>query len=130
MWKILKIHGKELNQLFTSLFHDRGRYHTETSPLVCRANQWTGFYMTMASVMKELKAKESESSKIIKTEHQEQPLRGVARKRCSDNMQQMYRRTPLPKCDFNNVAKQLYWNHTSEWVFFCKFAAYFSKTFS
>ena len=29
-------------------------YLLETSPLICRANQWTGFYMIMASVMKEL----------------------------------------------------------------------------
>ena len=29
-------------------------YHTETSPLICRANQWTGFYMMGTSVMKEL----------------------------------------------------------------------------
>ena len=28
----------------------------ETSPMICRANQWTGFYMIMASVMKELKS--------------------------------------------------------------------------
>ena len=35
------------------LFHDGGRYLIETSPLICRANQWTGFYVT-ASVMKEL----------------------------------------------------------------------------
>ena len=26
---------------------------------------------------------------------------------CSENMQQIYRRTPIPKCDFNKVAKQL-----------------------
>ena len=26
------------------------------------------------------------------------------RKRCSENMQQTYRRTPIPKCDFNKVA--------------------------
>ena len=31
-------------------------------------------------------------------------------KRCSKNMQQIYRRTPMRKCDFNKVAKQLYWN--------------------
>ena len=43
------------------------------------------------------------------------------RKRCSENMQQIYRRTPKPKCDFNKVAKQIYWNHTSAWVFSCKF---------
>ena len=39
----------------TSLtLYDGGRYHIETSPLICRANQWTGFYMITASVMKEL----------------------------------------------------------------------------
>ena len=36
------------------LFYAGGRYHIETSPLVCCANQWTGFYMITASVMKEL----------------------------------------------------------------------------
>ena len=33
--------------------------------------------------------------------------RVVLRKRCSENMQQIYRRTPLPKCDFNKIEKQL-----------------------
>ena len=36
----------------------------------------------------------------------------------------------MSKCDFNKVAMQLDWNHTSAWVFFCKFAAYFQNTFS
>ena len=36
------------------LFHDRGRNHIETSPLIRGANQCTGFYMITASVMKEL----------------------------------------------------------------------------
>ena len=27
----------------------------ETSPLICRANQWTGFFMITASIIKELK---------------------------------------------------------------------------
>ena len=40
-----------------SLFHDGGRYHIETSPLICSANQWTGFSMIRASVMKELTIK-------------------------------------------------------------------------
>ena len=35
-------------------FQDAGRYHIETSPSICRANQWTGFYMITASVLKEL----------------------------------------------------------------------------
>ena len=39
---------------------------------------------------------------------QKEPLRGVLQKRCSENMQQIYRRTPMPKSDFNEVEKQLY----------------------
>ena len=35
-------------------------------------------------------------------------FRGVLRKRCSENMAQIYRGTPMPKCDFNKVAKQIY----------------------
>ena len=34
---------------------------------------------------------------------QKQPHRDVLKKRCSENMQQSYRRTPLPKCDFNKL---------------------------
>ena len=33
------------------------------------------------------------------------------------------------KCDLNKAPLQLYWNHTSAWVFSCKFAAYFQNTF-
>ena len=58
-----------------------------------------------------------------------QLLRGVPWKRCSKNMQQIYRRTPMPKRNFNKVAKQFYWNHTSVWVLSCKFVAYFQNTF-
>ena len=49
---------------------------------------------------------------------QKRPSKGVLRKRCSENMQQIYRRKPMPKCGFNKVAKQLYWNHTSAWDMF------------
>ena len=35
----------------------------------------------------------------------------------------------MPKCDSNKVALQLYRNHTSAWVFSCKFATYFQNTF-
>ena len=37
-----------------------------------------------------------------------QPFRGVLRKKCSEDMQQNYRRTPMLKFDFNKVALQLY----------------------
>ena len=36
----------------------------------------------------------------IDCNQQKQPFRGVLRKRCSENMQQMYRKKPMPKCDF------------------------------
>ena len=62
-------------------------------------------------------------------ERQKQPFRGVLSKRCSENVQQICSRTPMPKCDLNKVALQLYWNHTLAWVFSCKFAAYFQNTF-
>ena len=58
------------------------------------------------------------------------PPRGVLRRRCSKNMQQIYRRTPMPECDFNKAANQLYLNHTLAWVFSCKFAAIFRTSFT
>ena len=61
---------------------------------------------------------------------QKQPPRSVPRKRCSENMKQTYRRTAIPECDFNKVAKKHYWNRTSALIFSCKFAAYFQNTFS
>ena len=35
---------------------------------------------------------------------QKQQPTGVLKKRCSENMQQIYRRAPMPKCDFNKAA--------------------------
>ena len=49
---------------------------------------------------------------------QKQLSRSVLRKRSSGNMHQIYRRTPVPKCDFNKVA-----------LLSCKFAAYFRTPF-
>ena len=31
-------------------------------------------------------------------------------KRCSENMQEIYRRTPMPKCDFNKFGMLLFIN--------------------
>ena len=61
--------------------------------------------------------------------NQKQPTRGVLGKRCSENMQQIYQRTPMSKCDFNKVDLQLYWNQTSTtWGFSCKFTVYLQNT--
>ena len=50
---------------------------------------------------------------------QKQPSTGAFIKKCPENMQQIYRRTPMPKGDFQKVALQIYWNHTSAWMFSC-----------
>ena len=60
------------------------------------------FCISLNKRSKDKKSKDSTKS----TMSQKQSPRGVPRKRCSENMQQTYRRTPMPKCDFNKVAKQ------------------------
>ena len=50
-------------------------------------------------------------------------------KRCSEKMQQIYRRTPMPKFDFNKVALQFCLNHTLAWVCPFQLVPYFQKTF-
>ena len=41
---------------------------------------------------------------LIISTTQKQPPRRFPWKRCFENMQQIYRRTPMPKCDFSKVA--------------------------
>ena len=46
---------------------------------------------------------------------QKQPSRDALRKGCPKNMKQIYRRTPMAKCDFNKVAMQVnYVNNASQ----------------
>ena len=46
--------------------------------------------------------------KIIATrKNHKQPPRGVLRKRCSESIQQIYRRAPMLKCNFNKVARNV-----------------------
>ena len=60
---------------------------------------------------------------------QKQSSRGVLTKRFSENMQQVYKRITMPKCDFNKVSSQLYRNRTSTWVFSCKLLHIFRTPF-
>ena len=53
---------------------------------------------------------------------QKHSSRAVLRKKCSEKMQQIYRRTPMSKCDFNK-------NRTSAWVFSCNVDAFFQNNF-
>ena len=62
-------------------------------------------------------------------EHSEAALQGCSYEKVFwKYTQQTYWRTPMLKCDFNKIALQLYWNHTSAWAFSCKFAVYFQNT--
>ena len=45
-------------------------------------------------------------SKLFQRIFQKQPSRGIFKNRCSENMHQIYRITPMRKCDFNKVALQ------------------------
>ena len=60
--------------------------------------RWLLLYLSRKKVFKYLASKNA---------NQKLPFRGDAMKMCSENMQQIYRRRPLPKYNFN-VAKQLY----------------------
>ena len=64
----------------------------------------------------------------INMERKKKPFRVVLRKSCSENMQQIYRRTPISKCDcvicnFIEIALR----HGCSLY---EFAAYFQNTFS
>ena len=61
--------------------------------------------------MKEITGKFQEKNQslptTIETENgiiQKEPPKGVLRKMCSENMQQIYKKTPMLKCDVNKVA--------------------------
>ena len=55
---------------------------------------------------------EGHSAVLEKTEA---AIQSILKKRCSENIQHIYRRTPMPECDFKKVAFQLYWNRASAW---------------
>ena len=54
VFSLLTLNSNCLLSSIYKFFHDGGRYHIETSPLIYRANQWTGIYMITVSLMKEL----------------------------------------------------------------------------
>ena len=58
---------------------------------------------------------------------QKQPSRDVLRKRCSENMQQIYRSIPMPNCDFNKVAKATFLKSHSDIDVFLLICCIFSE---
>ena len=97
-------------------------FRTHSGDFFCTDHLWATTFVFLFFLFLSEKYSKGNSANI-----QKQPSIGVLIKRCSENVQQIYRRTPIQKCDFNIVA--LYWNHTSTWVFSCKFDAYFRNTF-
>ena len=67
---------------------------------------------------------------------QKHPFKGVRIKRSSEKIQQFYRKTSMPKSDFNKVAKQnIAHGHGFSpvnllYLFQSKLAVYFHNTFS
>ena len=45
----------------------------------------------------------SRNMSVLSIQCRKHPFRGVLIKRCSENMQQIYKRTPIPKCDSNFI---------------------------
>ena len=54
LWSLYVKNCLTLLNIF-KIVHDGCLYHTETSPLIYRENEWTDFYMIGTPVMKELK---------------------------------------------------------------------------
>ena len=54
--------------------------------------------------MRRLATNVSADNFLLPLVFQNQPFRVVLKKSCSENMLQIYRRAPMPKCDFNKVA--------------------------
>ena len=75
-------------------------------------------FLLLASIIMQLES-------ALNNLYQKQPSREILRRKmCSENMQQIYRRKPMPKYDLLNL-------HLA-WVYMlsCKFAAYFQNTLS
>ena len=60
---------------------------------------------------------------------QKQLPKCVLRKKCSENMHQIYRRKPMLNCDFNKVDRNFIETSLSSWLFSCKCTAYLQNTF-
>ena len=91
---------KRLAQVFSCEFCEISKNTFFTEPL-----RTTASICTQANIILAISSRSSRFRSVLR--------------RCSENMQQIYRRTAL----------QLYRNLTSAWVFFCKFVAYFQNTF-
>ena len=96
---------------FVSDFCENANLFNNFFPLICTPMQNTSIlppflYRTNARITS-FHVTKADILLIVKTLDQKQPVRGILRKRCAENMQQIYRRTHTQKCDFNKVPLQL-----------------------
>ena len=68
---------------------------------------WSSWYSWSLFFLSSYLSYELKTSHLIENYKQKQPSRGILKKSCSKKMQQVYRRAPMPKCNFNKVAKHL-----------------------
>ena len=77
----------------STLFGNRSSHFDNTSS---RFNKTKNYFNTRSRNFKAFQVSEAATNRVF------------FKKRCSENMQQIYRRTPMPKSDFNKVALQLW----------------------
>ena len=58
-------------------------------------------YIWLIDFQRFLSNMHSRNMSVLSIQCKKHPFRGVLIKRCSENMQQIYKRTPMPKCDSN-----------------------------
>ena len=65
---------------------------------------WMVLICTITHKLVFLSKQKQKTFLITELEAYKQPFRGILKKRCCENIKQIYRRTPTPKNDFNKVA--------------------------
>ena len=116
-----KAYDKQLNYIVSLLRNDKKNFYSNLDAKAVTDNRT--FWQTIKPLLSEKVIKQFKSTwlktiqlflvttRLLKSsvntfKNQKQPSRGVFMRRSSENMQQIYRGTPLLKFDFNKVAKQ------------------------
>ena len=126
IWRLVIFSGVTWNRKYLSPLHAICRIYKIKYWLDWK--MWGKSQVWYTMLLEVCKKGHNMADMLNKTLQKQSPM-GVRQNSNTANMQKIYRRTPMWKCDFNNVAMQLYWNHTSPWVFSCVFAAYLRNIF-
>ena len=100
------LNSKSFSYLLSFVFiHFHSLYHSSFVIIRCHSSHSLSFVVPLV-VIRCHSVYHSSVFFIIDEEtlFQKQSSRGVLGKKCSEDMQQIYRRVPMPKCDFSEVA--------------------------